>query len=273
MKEVGTQPETKTDPLRELALAAQGGDSSTVAALWESVEGFIRWQARRRFHTVGNVGGAEVDDLVQQGFFGLVEAINDFNPERGNFLALLSFHLLKVFAEAEGFRGGKDPLNGAASLDEPLGEIYGDDSEQTRADLIPDQRAEAAFTGAEQKLFIQDLHRTLTKALDALSPAQREIIKARYFEGRTLKRVGEERGITASRARQIEGDALRKLRQQAGKYGLEQFVEQRTIFYKSYGIKTMQITETSPVEAIFFDRERLRALVQTTETRQEFTVI
>lgn len=269
--ETVTAPEKSKIDL--LALEAQDGDSSTVAALWESVKGFIRWQARRRFHAVGNMGGVELDDLIQEGFFALVEAINDFNPKRGNFLTLLSFHLLKVFAEAEGFRGTKDPLNNAASLDEPLDAIFGDGSEQCRADIIPDEKAEAAFTDAEQKLFIQDLHRALTKALDALSPAQREIIKARYFEGRTLKRVGEERGITASRARQIEGDALRKLRQQAGKYGLEQFVEQRTIFYKSYGIKTMQITETSPVEAIFFDRERLRALVQTTETRQEFTVI
>lgn len=273
MEEVSTQTETREDPLRELALAAQGGDSSTVAALWTEVEKFVRWQARRRFHAVGNMGGVELDDLVQQGFFGLVEAINNFNPERGSFTRILSFHLLKVFAEAEGFRGTKDPLNNAASLDEPLDAIFGDGSEQCRADIIPDEKAEAAFIDTEQKLFIQDLHRTLTKALDALSPAQREIIKARYFEGRTLKRVGEERGITASRARQIEGDALRKLRQQAGKYGLEQFVEQRTSYYKSYGIKTMQITETSPVEAIFFDRERLRALVQTTETRQEFTVI
>ena len=268
--ETVTAPEKSKIDL--LALEAQGGDSSTVAALWMEVEKFVRWQARRRFHTVGNVGGVEVDDLVQEGFFALVEAINDFNPKRGNFLTLLSFHLLKVFAEAEGFRGGKDPLNGAASLDEPLGEIYGDDSEQTRADLIPDQRAEAAFTGAEQKLFIQDLHRALTRALDTLSPAQREIIKSKFFQGRTLKQIGNSRGISAERVRQTEGDALRKLRQQAGKVGLDQFVETRTRYYRRYGVELMRRTLTSPTEALLLEREYLRTLGQM-EARQEHTVI
>ena len=236
MEEVSTQTETREDPLRELALAAQGGDSSALGVLWTEVEKFVRWQARRRFRAVGSLGGCEVDDLVQEGYIGFVQAINDYDPARGNFLTILNYALLTAFAEAEGFRGTKDPLNGAASLDEPLGEIYGDDTEQTRADLIPDQRAEAAFTDVEERLFTEDLRKALFRALDALSPAQRRIIKSRYYAGLTLKRVGEERGITASRAREIEGSALRKLRQQATKYGLDGFVDLKTNFYMGFSI-------------------------------------
>ena len=85
MEEVSsTQPETKIDPLKDLALAAQGGDSSAVAALWESVERFVKMQARRRFHIVGNMSGVELDDLCQLGFRALVEAIDSYDPTRGS---------------------------------------------------------------------------------------------------------------------------------------------------------------------------------------------
>lgn len=252
MEEVSTQTETREDPLRELALAAQGGDSSAVAALWTEVEKFVRWQARRRFRAVGSLGGCELDDLIQEGYIAFVKSLNDYDPARGYFLTLLNYNLLTAFAVAEGMRG-KDPLNGAASLDEPLSEIYGDDAEQTRADLIPDQRAEAAFTDVEERLFTEDLRKALFRALDALSPAQRQIIKARYYEGRTLKRVGEECGFSASRAREIEGAALRKLRQQAKLFGLDQFVEQRTPYYRHIPIQTGRQTEE-----IILIRENLR---------------
>ena len=263
------QTEARTDPLRELVLEAQEGDSSAVAALWTEVEKFVRWQARRRFRAVGSMGGCEVDDLVQEGFIAFAQAINDYDPARGNFLTLLNYNLLTAFAVAEGMRG-KDPLNGAASLDEPLSEIYGDDAEQTRADLIPDQRAEAAFTDVEERLFTEDLRKALFRALDALSPAQRQIIKARYYEGHTLKRVGEECGFSASRAREIEGAALRQLRRQAKMFGLEQFVTQHTIYFYHYGVATMEHTGTSPVEASVLQRERLEKLW---ESEKMYTVL
>jgi RNA polymerase primary sigma factor len=95
------------------------------------------------------------------------------------------------------------------SLETPLSE----DGELTRGDLIGD---EAAADAARESAEASDLSTRLESALDELHPRERQVLRLRFgFErgyARTLGEVGQELGISPERTRQIEAEALNKLR-------------------------------------------------------------
>lgn len=252
--------------VEKIVMDIQKGDTDLFPVLWDATEKFIRWQAQRRLHLTGVLAGAEFDDLVQGGYLALVEAVDSYDVAKGGFLTMLNFKLLTIFAEMQGLRAGHDALNhNAVSIDAPIGEDGGD-ALQTWADFIPDPQAEAELDGVNERIFQSQLQQALTKALDALPPNRREVVKARFFESKTLKQVGLENQISPERARVLEFEALRQLRQGARLYGLDRFVEQQTPYYKHYSLDYMRRTQTSPVEAIYYERERLRQQLEDPQT-------
>lgn len=66
----------------------------------------------------------------------------------------------------------------------------------------------------EQNDWEIDGHRRLSKALKALDPRSREIVKARWLseEKKTLQQLADEYGVSAERVRQIENAAIKKLK-------------------------------------------------------------
>ncbi|WP_322487434.1 sigma-70 family RNA polymerase sigma factor [Chloroflexus sp.] len=94
------------------------------------------------------------------------------------------------------------------SLETPVG----DEGEHTLGDFITDEELPTPGDVAAQKL----LRRDLCAALDQLNERERRIIDLRYglVDGRrrTLEEVGRVLGMTRERARQIEAEALRRLR-------------------------------------------------------------
>ncbi|WP_298400531.1 sigma-70 family RNA polymerase sigma factor [uncultured Chloroflexus sp.] len=94
------------------------------------------------------------------------------------------------------------------SLETPVG----DEGEHTLGDFITDEELPTPGEVAAQKL----LRRDLCAALDQLNERERRIIDLRYglIDGRrrTLEEVGRVLGMTRERARQIEAEALRRLR-------------------------------------------------------------
>ncbi|KAB8140939.1 sigma-70 family RNA polymerase sigma factor [Chloroflexia bacterium SDU3-3] len=94
------------------------------------------------------------------------------------------------------------------SLETPVGE----DGEHTLGDFIQDDEQTTPAEFASRQL----LRRDLASALDHLSDRERRIIDLRYGlqdgQRRTLEEVGRVLGMTRERARQIEAEALRRLR-------------------------------------------------------------
>ena len=94
------------------------------------------------------------------------------------------------------------------SLETPVG----DEGEHTLGDFLPDDELPSPTEFASSQL----LRRDLSAALDHLSERERRIIDLRYglVDGRrrTLEEVGRALGMTRERARQIEAEALRRLR-------------------------------------------------------------
>ncbi len=101
-------------------------------------------------------------------------------------------------------RVAKEPI----SMDKPIGK----DGDTPLGEIIYDTRTPSA----EEELKIESLRERLNEALNMLSPRERKVIELRYgLDGkkpRTLEEVGEELGLTRERVRQLETQALEKLR-------------------------------------------------------------
>ncbi len=95
------------------------------------------------------------------------------------------------------------------SLETPVG----DEGEHTLGDFLQDEELPTPTDFASQQL----LRRDLVEALNHLNERERRIIDLRYGladgQRRTLEEVGRALGMTRERARQIEAEALRRLRQ------------------------------------------------------------
>jgi len=96
-----------------------------------------------------------------------------------------------------------------SSIDQPLGEE--DDSRV--ADFVADRSDTGPEEQTHERLLKQAAQRTLS---DALSERERLVLQLRYGLGDghvyPLEKIGERLGLTRERVRQIERDALRKLR-------------------------------------------------------------
>lgn len=78
-----------------------------------------------------------------------------------------------------------------------------------------------------------ELAKELIEAFKHLSPAERALLMSRYFEGHTLKTISVKNHVPAWRIRQIEANALRRLRHPSVRYRLKPFFEQDTIHKES----------------------------------------
>ena len=105
----------------------------------------------------------------------------------------------------DAFRAAKVPI----SLETPIGA----EEEATIADLIADAGARAPAEEAEEEVFAQSLEEALRQHL---TPREVQVIALRFGlrdqRERTLSEVGQEMGMSRERARQIEAEAMRKLR-------------------------------------------------------------
>jgi len=95
-----------------------------------------------------------------------------------------------------------------ASVDTPLGK----DADKPLVDLLPDEAAD----DPTERIQDREVQLNLDHWLSKLTDKQREVLERRFgihgYENRTLEKVAEELGVTRERVRQIQMDALRRLR-------------------------------------------------------------
>jgi len=103
-----------------------------------------------------------------------------------------------------------------SSVDVPLGP----DSDRSLLDTIADQQV----SDPAELLQDDDMRASIAAWLEELSDKQREVIARRFglagYEGATLEEVGREIGLTRERVRQIQVEALRRLREILERQGL-----------------------------------------------------
>ncbi len=102
--------------------------------------------------------------------------------------------------------------------------IESDNHDRMLQDFVP-----APATDYEGPVVAEQLRTALEAALGKLEARERHIVELRYglcdSQPRTLEQIGHTLGITRERVRQIEAEALRKLRHPAYSRGLHQFLE------------------------------------------------
>lgn len=95
-----------------------------------------------------------------------------------------------------------------ASVDTP----FVGDSEKALLDVIPDEKN----SGPESDLQADDMSKNIVHWLNELNTKQREVLARRFgllgYEAATLENVGREIGLTRERVRQIQVEALKRLR-------------------------------------------------------------
>ncbi len=109
----------------------------------------------------------------------------------------------------------------SSSIDVPLG---GDDDNKALVDILGDEGADDPADVLQDG----DIQERLVKWLDELSPKQREVLVQRYGlfgeEPATLEQVGERIGLTRERVRQIQAEALSRLRELMARHQLDEKV-------------------------------------------------
>lgn len=103
-----------------------------------------------------------------------------------------------------------------SSVDTPIG----GDSDKGLLDIIADEKN----SGPEVEIQDEDMRGNILHWLETLNAKQREVLARRFgllgYEPSTLEDVGREIGLTRERVRQIQVEALRKLRETLRQQGL-----------------------------------------------------
>lgn len=96
-----------------------------------------------------------------------------------------------------------------SSIDSPVGGV---DNDKSLVEVLADTQ----HSGPEDERQVGDVKQNIEQLLDELNDKQREVIARRFglrgYEPSTLEDVGAEIGLTRERVRQIQVEALRKLR-------------------------------------------------------------
>ncbi len=243
--DTSTLPVLKNERMQELFPRVHAGD---MEARHEFIQGNLRLvlSVIQRFQNRGE----SVDDLFQVGCIGLIKAIDNFNQDLGvrfstyavpmiigeirrylrdynpirvsRSLRDTAYKALKA-RDALSYRLGREPaiseiaqemgvaeedvvfaleaIQDPVSLFEPVYQDGGDAiymMDQVRDDRVSEDE------------WVRDL--SIRQALDRLNPRERNIIRRRFFQGRTQMEVAAEIGISQAQVSRLEKAALQQMK-------------------------------------------------------------
>lgn len=198
----------------QLALNVQNGNRAALAELWGAVRPLLLSMAWKFYQKQGkercSTHGVTLEDLQQETFFALYDAVQAYKPEKGYLLTTYLFRATENrFKACMGIQGKLDALNHADRLERP---IPGDEEGREQGDVIPDEKAEAALFAVDDRQEQEHFHNVLEQALGELSVVQGAVLRHRFTRKHTRKETAEALHITAEAVRREEARALQLLR-------------------------------------------------------------
>jgi RNA polymerase sporulation-specific sigma factor len=198
----------------ELAAAIQNGRAELVPRLWENVRRFVRRKAARRLlNAPAHLRDLE-EDLINEGFFALIDAVSGFRGDgEASFVHCLDFHLKTAFNAALGMRSEKrmrEPLHRAISLNAP---VAGEADDLTLSDILIDPAAEEAFLAVDEEDYGRNLGAFLREAIGrTCAGAERDLMLAMLDHNASASAAGRLLGMDPKRIYGMRNKALRKIR-------------------------------------------------------------
>lgn len=196
----------------DLVAAIQSGDNR-MDELWEQVRGFIAMRAIRIMPALEGRADIDLDDLIQSGYLALVDAVAEYRPGDATFLAFLGYHLKTAFADTTRFRSLREQREAKAavlSLDAPVTDDAG--ASLTLSDQIRDPAGECMLEEVEHRIWLDQLKKAIAVALLDIPEDQRDLLRQRFWDRKTLKELAQSTGVSVENIRQRERKALQNLR-------------------------------------------------------------
>lgn len=193
-----------------LALMIQSGHHELIENLWLQTEPLIKRIVRKWYKLHEDdcrKTGTTLDDVQQEAFFALLEAVYAYKKETGYKLTTyLTYHLKNAFNALVGYRS-KTTLNHCISIDAPL-TTDEEGNALTIADTLPDEAATEKIEETERAIYNKQLSADLNTAIEGLNSTQQEVIKQRYYKWLTIADIARERQTTPSKVSVINNKAL-----------------------------------------------------------------
>lgn len=216
----------------------------------------VKYVAGRVSMHVGSY--VEFDDLVSYGIFGLIDAIEKFDTDKGvKFVTYASLRIRgeiidnirkldwvprtlrqknKVLEQALNdfeTKHGRTPteleLSKILNIDiEEVNELLRkanisslislDDYLEQNHEKMNSGLVSSGITGPEKQLEIKEVKKMLIDGINSLNDNQKKVITLYYFEELTLKEISKIMGVSESRISQIHSNSVRILKTKLGKY-------------------------------------------------------
>lgn len=198
----------------QLTLDIQNGNRAALSQLWEAVRPLLFSLAWKFYIRQGkercSSHGITLEDLQQESFFALCDAVQAYRPEKGYQLTTyLHYATENRFKACMGIQGKADALNHADRLERP---IPGDEEGREQGDSIPDEKAEAALLAVDDQEEQAHFHNVLEQALGELSVVQSAVVRHRFTQQHTRQQTAQALHITPQEVRREEARALQLLR-------------------------------------------------------------
>ncbi|HEY4620632.1 MAG TPA: sigma-70 family RNA polymerase sigma factor [Gaiellaceae bacterium] len=242
-RKLADRSSARDDPATLLRLYKSTGDSSARQQLIELHLPLVRALARRYAHC-----GEGLEDLVQVGSIGLIEAVDRFDPERGTDLASFAVPtitgeikkhlrdrstvvriprrlaelsaLLRVRREVLAARLSRPPTVSELAQELGVGEddvVEAMETERVRVPLglstadAEDRRLEAAIA-VDDALDSTEERLLLAAGFRTLAERERRILHLRFFGGLSQTEIAREVGLSQIQVSRLIRDSLERLR-------------------------------------------------------------
>lgn len=195
----------------ELVERAQNGSDAAVEYLILKYSNYVRSKARSYF-----LVGADREDLIQEGMFGLYKAIRDYQPDRpASFRGFADLCITRqmITAVKTATRQKHLPLNSYVSLNKP---VFDDESDRTLMDMLTSDShsvADPELLTIDKESF-DDISDKMSQMLSTL---EWQVLIA-YINGKSYQEIAEE----LERHVKSVDNALQRVKKK-----LERYIERR----------------------------------------------